>query len=153
MCSTRCDPNDCGMPGFPVLHHLRSLLKFMPIESAMLPNHLILCHPLLLLPSIFPSIRVSSKELAVRIKWSKYWKGKSCPNGQNSRVVVFKCLMSAVQSLCRRKVPGKQPFERIRVNMTRNNAYAHQLDWKTSEFVGHRIEYLKGSCFSGKNYT
>ena len=130
-----------------------SLPKFMFIESVMQSNHLILCHPLLLLPSIFPSIRVSSKELAVRIKWSKYWKGKSCPNGQNSRVVVFKCLMSAVQSLCRRKVPGKQPFERIRVNMTRNNAYAHQLDWKTSEFVGHRIEYLKGSCFSGKNYT
>ena len=57
MCSTLCDPNDCGMPGFPDLHHhLWSLLKFMPIESVTLPNHLILCHPLLLLPSIFPSM-------------------------------------------------------------------------------------------------
>ena len=133
-----------------------SVPKFMFIESVMQSNHLILCHPLLLLPSIFPSIRVSSKELAVHIRWSKYWKGKSCPNGQNSRVVqrvAFKCLMRAVQSLCRRKVPGKQPFERIRVNMTRNNACAHQLGWKTSESVGHQTEYSKGSCFSGKNYT
>ena len=50
-----------------------SLLKFMSINSVMLSNHLILCHPLLLLPSIFPSIRVFSNELALRIKWPKYW--------------------------------------------------------------------------------
>ena len=50
-----------------------SLLKFMCIESVMLCNHLILCHPLLLLPSIFPSIRVLSNELALRIRWPKYW--------------------------------------------------------------------------------
>ena len=50
-----------------------SLLKFMSISSVMLSNHLILCHPLLLLPSIFPSIRVFSNELALRIKWPKYW--------------------------------------------------------------------------------
>ena len=45
----------------------------MSIESMMPPNHLILCHPLLLLPSIFPSIRVFSNELALRIRWPKYW--------------------------------------------------------------------------------
>ena len=50
-----------------------SLLKFMSIESAMPSNHLILCHPLLLLPSIFPSIRVFSNELALCIRWPKYW--------------------------------------------------------------------------------
>ena len=50
-----------------------SLLKFMCIESVMLCNHLFLCHPLLLLPSIFPSIRVLSNELALRIRWPKYW--------------------------------------------------------------------------------
>ena len=50
-----------------------SLLRFMFIESVMLCNHLILCHPLLLLPSIFPSIRVFSKELALCIRWPKYW--------------------------------------------------------------------------------
>ena len=50
-----------------------SLLNLMPIESAMPSNHLILCHPLLLLPSIFPSIRVFSNESALCIRWPKYW--------------------------------------------------------------------------------
>ena len=51
----------------------RSLLKLMSIQSVMPSNHLILCHPLLLPPSIFPSIRVFSSELALRIRWPKYW--------------------------------------------------------------------------------
>ena len=50
-----------------------SLLKFMPIKSVMPSNHLILCHPLLLPPSIFPSIRVFSNESVLRIRWPKYW--------------------------------------------------------------------------------
>ena len=52
----------------------QNLLKLMSIESVMPSNHLILCHPLLLLPSIFPSIRVFSNELALRIRWPKYWR-------------------------------------------------------------------------------
>ena len=51
----------------------RSLLRLMSIESVMSSNHLILCHPLLLLPSIFPSIRVFSNESVLRIRWPKYW--------------------------------------------------------------------------------
>ena len=51
----------------------QSLLKFMSIELAMLPNHLILCHPLLLLPSLFPIIRVFSNESSFSIRWPKYW--------------------------------------------------------------------------------
>ena len=47
--------------------------KSMTIQSVMPPNHLILCHPLLLLPSIFPNIRVFSNELALRSRWPKYW--------------------------------------------------------------------------------
>ena len=50
-----------------------SLLKLMSIESMRISNHLILCHPLLLLPSIFPSIRVFSNESALHIRWPKYW--------------------------------------------------------------------------------
>ena len=50
-----------------------SLLKLMCIESVMSSNHLILCHPLLLLPSIFPSIRVFSNELVLSTRWPKYW--------------------------------------------------------------------------------
>ena len=51
----------------------QSLPKFMSIESVMLSNYLILCHPLLLLPSIFPSIKIFSNESAVHIWWPKYW--------------------------------------------------------------------------------
>ena len=51
----------------------RSLLKLMSIESVMPSNHLILCRPLLLLPSIFPSIRVFSNESVLHIRWPKYW--------------------------------------------------------------------------------
>ena len=54
-----------------------SLLKFMSFESVMLSNHLILCHPLLFLPSIFPNNRVYSNELALCIKWPKYQKSKN----------------------------------------------------------------------------
>ena len=49
------------------------LCKLMSIELVMPPNHLILCHPLLLLPSVFPRIRVSSIESALHIRWPKYW--------------------------------------------------------------------------------
>ena len=70
---TLCDPMDGSTPGFPVLHHLRSLLKLMSTESVMPPNNLILCCPLLLLPSIFSSNRVFSNELVLHIRWPKYW--------------------------------------------------------------------------------
>ena len=61
------------MPGLPVHHQPQSLLRFMSIESVMPSNHLILCCPLLLLPSIFPSIRVFSTESVLHIRWPKYW--------------------------------------------------------------------------------
>ena len=71
--STLCDPMDCTMPGFPVHQgNSRSLLKLMSTESVMPSNHLILCR-LLLLPSIFPSIRIFSNESALWIRWPKYW--------------------------------------------------------------------------------
>ena len=64
---------DCSTPGFPVCHHLPELAQIMSIESVMPSNHLILCRPLLLLPSIFPCITVSSNELTLCIRWQKYW--------------------------------------------------------------------------------
>ena len=73
MCLALCDPVDCSTPGFPVLHYLLDLLKLMSIESVMPSNLLISCRPLLLLPLIFPTIRVFSNESALCIRWSKYW--------------------------------------------------------------------------------
>ena len=62
LCLIPCDCMDCSMPGFPVITFSRSLLKLMSIELVMPSNHLILCHLLLLLPSIFLSIRVFSNQ-------------------------------------------------------------------------------------------
>ena len=64
---------DYSTPGFFILHHPQSLLKLMYIESVMTSNPLILCHPLLLLLSSFPSIRVFSNESALGSRWPKYW--------------------------------------------------------------------------------
>ena len=84
---------DCSTPGFPVLHYLLdSLLKLMPIELVMPSNHLTLCHPLLLLPSIFPGIRVFSTELALHIRWPKYWNFSFTisPSNEYSGLISFK---------------------------------------------------------------
>ena len=72
LCPTLCDPMNHSMPGLSITNS-GSLPKLMPIESVMPSNHLILCRPLLLLPSIFPSIRVFSNDSAVHIRWPKYW--------------------------------------------------------------------------------
>ena len=64
---------DCSTPGLPVQHRLLELAQTHVIESVMPSTHLLLCPSLLLLPSIFPSIRVFSNELALRIRWPKYW--------------------------------------------------------------------------------
>ena len=61
----------------------RSLLRLLSVESLVPSNHLILCGPLLLLPSIFPSIKVFSSELAVRIRWPKYWSFSFTINSSN----------------------------------------------------------------------
>ena len=66
-----------------VFHYLPSLLRFMSIESVMSFNHLILYHPCILLPSIFPSIRVFSNELALCIRWQKYWNFSFSINSSN----------------------------------------------------------------------
>ena len=70
-CPTLCDPMDCSIPGFTVLHYLPEFAQIHVIESVMLSNYLIFCYLLLLLPSIFPSIRVFSNESAHHIRWPK----------------------------------------------------------------------------------
>ena len=68
----------------------QSLLKLMSIESMMPSNHLILCHPLLLLASIFSSIRDFSNELALHIRWSKYWSFSISPSNEYSGLISFR---------------------------------------------------------------
>ena len=72
-CPTLCDPMNCSTSGLPVHHQLLESTQPMSIKSVMPCKHLILCRPLLHLPSIFPSIRVFSNESALHIRWPKYW--------------------------------------------------------------------------------
>ena len=68
----------------------QSLLKFMSIESVMLSNHVILCRPLFLLPSVFSSIRVFSSELAFHIRWPKYWSFSISPSNEYLGLISFR---------------------------------------------------------------
>ena len=72
-CPTLCNPMNCRTPAFLSISNSQSPPNPMSIVSVMPSNYLLLCHPLLLLPSIFPSIRVFSNESALHIRWPKYW--------------------------------------------------------------------------------
>ena len=88
---TLYDPMDRSMPGSLSITNSRSLPKFMFIELVMPTSHLILCRPLLL-PSIFPSIRVFSNELALHIRWPKYWSFSFNinPSNEHSGLISFR---------------------------------------------------------------
>ena len=73
LCLTFCDPMDCTIPGSSILHSLSEFAQIHVIESVMPTNHLIFYFPLLLLPSIFPSIRFCYNNSAHCIMWPKYW--------------------------------------------------------------------------------
>jgi len=83
-CLTLCGPMRCSRPSFPFHHQLSELAQLMSIESVMPSNHLILCHPLLLPPSIFPNIRVFSNESALLIRRQKIWSFSFSINPSNN---------------------------------------------------------------------
>ena len=90
-CPTLCDPINCSTPGPLSITNSRSLPKLMSIESVIPSNHLI-CHSLLLLPSIFPSIRFCSNESALCIRWPKYWsfRFKISPSNEHPGLISFR---------------------------------------------------------------
>ena len=97
-CPTLCNPMDCSTPGFPVHHQLP--------ESVMPFNQFILCHPLLLPPSIFPSIRVFSNESVLCIRWPNQWSFSFTisPSNEYSRLISFRmdwldCLLTWLISI------------------------------------------------------
>ena len=95
-CPPLCDPMDCSTPGFPVLH---CLLEFAQIQLVMPCNHLILCHPLLLLPSVFPGIRVFPSELALHIRWPSA-SASALFKSSHTAWVAYGLLLSPFWSLC-----------------------------------------------------
>ena len=92
MCPTLCGHMDCSLPVFLFLHCLPNLLKLMSTESVMPSNHLVPCHPLLLPPSIFPSIRIFSSELVLHIMWPKCWSFSFSisPSNEYSGLIFFR---------------------------------------------------------------
>ena len=103
LCLTLCAPWTAACQASLSFTISQSLLKLMSIESVMPSNHLILCHPLLLLSSIFPKIRVFSNELTLHIKWPKYWSFsfRISPSNEYSRLSSFRTdwfvLLPAIQ--------------------------------------------------------
>ena len=91
------DPMDCSTPGFPPSPTLGAC-KLMFIEYVMPSNHLILCRPLLLLPSIFPNIRVFSNESVLHIRWPKNWSFSISPSNEYSRLSSFRIGWISLQS-------------------------------------------------------
>ena len=89
-CPTLCNPMDCSTPGLLSFTNSWSLLKLMSIELMMLSNHLIFCCPLLLPPSIFPSIRVFSNESVLHIRWPKDWSFSISPSNEYSGLISFR---------------------------------------------------------------
>ena len=91
-CPTLCDPMDCSTPGLPVHYQLPELTQTHAHESVMPSNPLSLCRPLLLPPSIFPSIRVFSNESALCIRWPKYWSFSFSisPSNEYSGLIFFR---------------------------------------------------------------
>ena len=81
---------DYSTPGFPVLHHLPGFTQTHVHWVRMPSNHLVLCRSLLLLPSIFPSIRVFSNELALHIRWPKYWSFSIRPSSEYLGLISFR---------------------------------------------------------------
>ena len=90
--SDSLQPMDCSAPGFPVNHQLQSLLKLMSVELMMLSNYLILCCPLLLLPQIFPSIRVFPNESVLHIRQPQNWSFSFSisPSNEYSTLISFR---------------------------------------------------------------
>ena len=85
-----CDPINCSTPGFPVHHQLLEPTQLMSIESVIPSNHLTLCHPLLLPPSIFSSFRVFSNESVLHIRWPKYWSFSISSSSEYSGLISFR---------------------------------------------------------------
>ena len=115
-CPTLSDPMDCSTPGLPVHHQF----KLMSIESVMPSNHLILCCPLLLLPSIFCSIRVFSNESVLCIKWPKY-----CSEGEHGYKFKFLFQLSNRYMLASLLVELSNIFSKV------NNFFF----WKSRPFI------------------
>ena len=137
-CLTFCNPMDCSTPGFPVLHYLLEFAQFHvhwvsdPIQPLHPP------HPLLLLPSTFPGVRVFSNELALHISWPKNWSFSNSPSSEYSGLISFR-IDWFVSLLSKR-------LSRVFSSTTiwKNQFFGPQLSWWSSS---HIHDYWKNHSF------
>ena len=116
----------------------QSLLKLMSIESVMPSNHLILCCSLLLLPSIFPSIRVFSNESALYIRWSKYWSFSISPSSKHLGLISFRIDWFDLLAVQGTQEPSPEPqFKGINSSVLRL-LYGPTLGSKFFYFFNHK---------------
>ena len=134
LCPTLCNPMDCRMPGFPVPHHLPEFAQVHVhcISDAIQPSHPLLA--LLLLPSIFPSIRVFSNESTLHIRWPKYWSFNISPSNEYSELISFKidsfdllAVQGTLQILLQRCFPQFKSINSLALSL----------------YIGLRTSYLK----------
>ena len=131
LCPTLCNPMNHSTPGLPVHHQLPEFTQLMSIESVMPSNHLILCHPLLLLPPIPPSIRVFSNESVLCIRCPEYWSFSFSisPSNEYSGLISFRIDwfdLLAVQRLSR-------VFSNTTVQ--KHQFFATQLSWWSNSHI------------------
>ena len=140
-CLTICDPMGCSMPGFLSMLNSQSLLKLMFISSVMPSNHLILCHPFLLPPSIFPSSRVFSKETVLHIRWPKYWSFNYSISTSNEYLSWFPLWLTGLISL------QSKGLSRVFSNTTVQKHYSSVFSFLYSPTLTSIHDYWKNHSF------
>ena len=140
-CLTLCDPMDCNTPASLSFIISQSLLKLMSIESVMPSNHLILCRPLLLLPSIFPSIRVFSSKSAVQIRWPEYWSFRL----SISPSYEYSGLISLRRYMCFKNVPEYHGSTCMLSPLSPSNEYDQDLNLLNQNFLLFGGRWEQGS--------
>ena len=123
-------PCGCSMPGFPVHYQLLELAQTQSMESVMPSNHLILCRPLLL-PSVFPGMRVFSNESFLLIRWPKYWSFSISPSTEYSGLVSFRI----------DQVTQWKNGQKTYIDISPNKTYRPTNTWKDAQH--HLLEKCK----------
>ena len=147
-CPTLCDLLDSSTPGFLSFTISWILLKLMSIESVMSSNHIILCHPLLLLSSIFPSIRVFFHKSAYCSRCPKYWSlsFSISPSNEYSELISFRIdwfdLLAVQETLESSPAPQFESINPLTLSLTYGPTLTSILDyWKS-----HSFEYMDLCC-------
>ena len=151
-CLTLCDPMNCSTPGLPIRHQLQEFTQTQIHWISDAIQHLILCCPLLLLPSIFPSIRVFSNESALCIRWLKYWSFSLniSPSGEHPELISFRMdWLISLQSKGLSRVFSNTTVQKHQFFSTQLSSQSnfHILTWKTialtrRTFVGEVMSLL-----------